>query len=294
MRPPGSEWLFLKLYGPRSGEDELLAGSIRRLGAELREARIADRWFFLRYADPDPHLRLRFSGAPERLTTLMLPRLCAWGSGLIADGLCQKFVFDTYEREVERYGGPEATQASETLFTADSQFVADLLACAPLPERTLLAVVTIDDLLGLLGLDGGGRLAWLKLAVTSRNEVTEEYRARRRSLLSALCDPRRLGVAIHDLLLQRTTAIAPLVDRLAKIDAAGSLSQPLSKLYESYVHMHCNRLGLNRTMEGRALGLLLRARETIAHLPAAVSAAGAASTAAPRSQGSDSADEIGN
>jgi Lantibiotic biosynthesis dehydratase C-term len=52
---------------------------------------------------------------------------------------------------------------------------------------------------------------------------------------------------------------------LVKIDAADTLMQPLSKLYNSYVHMHCNRLWVDQTGEARALGLLLRAREAIAH-----------------------------
>ena len=132
LRPPGSDWLFLKLYGPHSGENELLAGPIRRVCEEIHQARLADGWFFLRYSDPDAHLRLRFFGAPRPLTTKLLPLLCDWAAGLIADGRCHKFAFDTYEREVERYGGPEAAEASEALFVADSQFIVELLACVPL------------------------------------------------------------------------------------------------------------------------------------------------------------------
>ncbi|HWW00654.1 MAG TPA: lantibiotic dehydratase [Candidatus Acidoferrum sp.] len=279
LRPPGSDWLFLKLYGPRSGENDLLAGQIRRLCQEIHQARLADGWFFLRYADPDAHLRLRFFGAPEQLTGILLPRLCAWASGLIADGRCQKFGFDTYDREVERYGGPEAAGASEALFTADTLLVVELLACAPLLERTLLAVVTIDRLLGALGLDNGKRLAWLKKMVASRKEVADEYRARRSSLVTALCDPSKLGSPIVDALSQLTSTLAPIVETLAKLESAHALTQPLSTLYDSYVHMHCNRLGVDPALERRVLGLLLRARETIAHLPAIVSPDEAASFA---------------
>ena len=67
IRPPGSDWLYAKLYGPRNGQDELLAGTIRRFCEIALGSGLAERWFFVRYADPQPHLRLRFAGEPDQL-----------------------------------------------------------------------------------------------------------------------------------------------------------------------------------------------------------------------------------
>jgi thiopeptide-type bacteriocin biosynthesis protein len=265
LRPPGSDWLYLKIYGPRSGEDDVLAGPVRSLCGEIDEMPSADDWFFVRYADPDPHLRLRFRAAPERLTQVLFPRLCAWASRLVAAGKCRKFAFDTYDREVERYGGPDGVAAAEALFTADSRAIVDLLASAPRADRLLLAIVGIDDLLAALGLDEPGRLAWLKRTVTWRKEVSDEYRARREQLFTALGDPVNLNASIVSVLASRRSALKPIVARLAKLELNRTLTQPLCKLYESYVHMHCNRLSADQTAERRALGLLLRARDAIAH-----------------------------
>lgn len=44
---------------------------------------------------------------------------------LMARGVCQRFAFDTYEREIERFGGPAGTAAAETMFAADSAAVVD-------------------------------------------------------------------------------------------------------------------------------------------------------------------------
>jgi len=266
LRPPGSDWLYLKLYGPRSGEDEMIAGAVRGLCRDI-QGRVGEEWFFLRYADPDPHLRLRFRVAPMQLTQLF-PRLCAWASKLVADGTCQKFSFDTYEREVERYGGPEATDTAEALFGADSRAVADLLACPAQADRMTLAVIT-NDLLRSLGLDDSARLAWLKQTVTSRKEVSDEYRTRRDRLLSALRDPARFSTEVEDILARRRAELQRIEARLATLQQEGALTQPLAKLYESYVHMHCNRLWGEQTAERRALGLVLRASEAIAHHPEA-------------------------
>ena len=279
LRPPGSDWLYLKIYGPRGGEDELLAGPLRSLCREIDETRVADEWFFVRYADPDAHLRLRFRGAPERLSETLFPRLCTWASRLVADGRCQKFVFDTYDREVERYGGADGTAAAEALFSADSRAVVDLLACASRVDRALLTVLTIDDLLGALGLDDAARLAWLKQAATSRKEVGQEYRVRRKHLIDALLDPAPLDASIADVLASRRSSIRQVARRLAEIEAAQALMQPLSKLYRSYVHMHCNRLWADQTGEARLLGLLLRAREENAHASPVLSDRQAASMA---------------
>ena len=43
---------------------------------------------------------------PDRLIGKLVPELCAWADGLTSQGLCTRLCLDTYERELERYGGP--------------------------------------------------------------------------------------------------------------------------------------------------------------------------------------------
>jgi thiopeptide-type bacteriocin biosynthesis protein len=268
VRPPGSDWLYMKLYVPRASQDDVITGPFRELCSEISEQQVAHDWIFLRYADPQPHLRLRFHGAPERLSAELFPRLCTWASRLISLGLCQKFAFDTYEREVERYGGPDAIVVAETLFAADSRSVVELLHYVPSSDRMLLTVVSIDDLVASLGVNETARLAWLRQMMPSRKEVhglSDEYRGRRESLVAALGGSMHLDAPVHRVLAERRSTIMQLSRVLTNIEAAGALTQPLSKLYGSYIHMHCNRLWLDQTAERRALGLLLLARLAIAH-----------------------------
>ena len=267
LRPPGSDWLYLKLYGPRSGEDEFIAAELRTLCREIDDAGVADEWFFVRYADPDPHLRLRFRASPTRLTEELYPRLCAWAAKLLSGGKRQKFVFDTYEREVERYGGAEATVLAEQFFAADSRAVADLFACSTKMDRLTLMVVSIDDLLDSLALDDVARLEWLKGKVVSRNDVSKEFRLKRDQLIAELRDPARVNSPVGQVLARRRSKLNEVATRLAELERNGALTQPIVRLYESYVHMHCNRLYADPSAEQRALGLLLRARDSIVHLP---------------------------
>ena len=58
-RPPGSDWLYFILAGPRACEDELIAGPLQEFASTLVADGHADGWFFVRYTDPDRQVRLR-------------------------------------------------------------------------------------------------------------------------------------------------------------------------------------------------------------------------------------------
>jgi class I lanthipeptide synthase len=140
-------------------------------------------------------------------------------------------------------------------------------------DRTMLAVLTVDDLLAALGLDEAERLAWYGAGVTTRQEVGEEYRQRKVLLRQLLGDPRGLlaqpgGTEVARILAARRRALAPTAQRLAELAQRGALSQAPAMLYRSYVHLHLNRLvGIDGTAEPRVLGLLLRTREGLARAP---------------------------
>ena len=277
LRPPGSDWLYLKLYGPREDEDELLAGPVRELAEEAVRDGVAAGWFFVRYGDPEPHLRVRFRGVPGRLTGELLPKLCRWAGGLVAAGGLERFAVDTYEREVERFGGADGVAAAEELFVADSRCVAALLGTVRHPlelDRVGLAVLTVDDLLDALGFDPRQRLAWYGRRVADRRASGAEHRRRKATLRPLLGDPRRLaggpgGTAALDQLAGRRAALVPVAERLAGLAAAGRLQgRDREGLAASFVHLHCNRLlGPDPAAERLVLGLALRARESLDRAP---------------------------
>src|SRR5207248_9086836 len=81
------------------------------------------REFFRRYADPDPHLPLRFHGEPGTLRGDLLPALHDWATARCDEGLASRLALDGYQPELERYGGPAAMEAAERVFAADSAAV---------------------------------------------------------------------------------------------------------------------------------------------------------------------------
>src|SRR5439155_20641658 len=64
---PGSAWLYAKLHGRAATADALLRDGPGPLVRSLRARGVIEGWFFIRFADPNPHLRLRLRGDPARL-----------------------------------------------------------------------------------------------------------------------------------------------------------------------------------------------------------------------------------
>ncbi|WP_460701876.1 lantibiotic dehydratase [Myceligenerans halotolerans] len=139
---PGGEWLSLAIPAPHQHHEAIL----ERL-AEVAEttAEFHDRWFWLRYDNEayGPHLRVRFHGKPELLCGQVLPTMSAWCAGLVASRLARGLVIEPYEPEVVRYGGPEAIEAAERVFEADSEMVlATIAATADHEQRLVTAALT--------------------------------------------------------------------------------------------------------------------------------------------------------
>ena len=259
--PPGSEWLYAKLYTGTANADYLLRKVISPLVSKLLSSGGADRWFFIRYSDPEFYLRLRFHGIPKRLHSDLLPAIEAAVAPLLGDGRIWRMQFDTYEREIERYGGPEGMLLAEQIFHADSEAVLKIIerldAGDPgLDERWRLTLRGIDMLLQDLGFDPTTKLAVLRKVRTKfakefnadanlRGQIGDRFRKERKDL-ETLLDPRndvesQLEPGL-EILQRRSAALRPIMAELKACDVAAKLSIPLEDLAPSYIHMHANRL----------------------------------------------------
>jgi thiopeptide-type bacteriocin biosynthesis protein len=275
LRPPGSDWIFAKFYCIRSLEDELIVGSLRVFADRAHAAGLVSKWFFLRYGDPDRHVRIRFNGAPERLLTELVPPLCTLASELVARGLCTRFALDTYEREIDRFGGDDALAAVERWFAEDSYVVADCLELLSARASSLpwlpFAVLTVDALLDGLGVDVVARAAWCRQQVRLRHIAGTEYRQWKSILRPMLAagDGRERHALVPglDRIRARVRAAASaLRQELADVESRCGLTRAVDELIPSFVHLHLNRLsGEDRRAEERILGLLWRIREGLHH-----------------------------
>ncbi|WP_276203307.1 lantibiotic dehydratase [Actinomadura flavalba] len=135
---------FAKLYSDPQLFDLILT---EHLPVLLEAWTASPTWWFVRYRDPSPHLRLRLHLADQDHQGLAYTRIGAWAEQLRARGLLSRLVFDTHVAETTRYGDGAAQRAAEALFAADSNAV-----------HAQLTTQRADRALAPLALTAAGRL----------------------------------------------------------------------------------------------------------------------------------------
>jgi thiopeptide-type bacteriocin biosynthesis protein len=154
-----SSWLSVYLffngwiYAPEC--DRVVVDVVEPFVRRVQAEGWVDRYFFIRYSEFGPHVRLRFQGRPEVLEQQVWPALVehlrAGNPDLVVDAKPETpsyaphaeddplrvthVVRVEYEPETERYGGPHALLVSERVFEVSSD-AAFALTAKMTPERS--------------------------------------------------------------------------------------------------------------------------------------------------------------
>jgi thiopeptide-type bacteriocin biosynthesis protein len=256
-RAPGSDWLYIKLYGDAHDEGRLIDSRIAPLLQRLSEVGALELWYFLRYADPRPHLRIRMKIANEsrsHVITSVLDLL----AGLAQDGTVDASGIATYDREVERYGGPEGMAACEAIFAADSAHVLQYVLSAQmsdLDERVAFAARSIAEM--ALECADAAQTFNCRSFTSERRRLSEVDRQSAREIKRLILDARIIGPELRSALRD-----------LAARETSGRLSLPLESIFDSLVHMHANRCALSEDLERRMRALARQVLQSVAQLGA--------------------------
>lgn len=164
---PGSEWLYLKIYCGEKESDNILIDQIKPLISIFTGKKLIQQWFFVRYYDPEPHIRIRFKLSKDiaasylNVTTSIQNAL----SKQVAEGRISRILFDTYERELERYG-PNNIENCEKMFELESTTLLNFL---PIVKqygehiRWKFAMASINNLFSAFGFGSREKLNFLKI-----------------------------------------------------------------------------------------------------------------------------------
>jgi thiopeptide-type bacteriocin biosynthesis protein len=253
---PGSEWLYAQIHTGTATADRILVDIIAPLMDD--SSLVGDgHWFFLRYDEPDHHIRLRVQGEPGRLVGRVLPRLMGALAPSLDDRSVRSVKLDTYDREIERYGGPVGIGLSEAVFKADSEAVLAILrdfrGDAAADARWKLTLRGMHDLLDDLHLGLHERLA---LTTELRDRFAEEHRADTRLERQLGATFRKERLELESLMKNgserfsagcrafatRSQRLGEVMARLRSASSAGELTCSLSEIAASYLHMHANRM----------------------------------------------------
>lgn len=264
---PGSEWIYLKIYVGYKTTDRLLTLEIASIIKKLQKKGIIEKWFFLRFSDPDTHIRLRIllkdrNQINEVFNVITPPLERAHHKKQI-----WKVQTDTYNRELERYGN-HLIEDAESIFETDSECVLSILKIlTALPDenyRWMIALRLIDQFLTDFGFALDEKLQFtlhcnsafkqefgfnefnskqLNLKYRQHKKVIEETmnKYEENQILSLLNKPIRI----------RTKKNKELVEHLRKETSNKRSVISLESLLSSYIHMSLIRLfrSNNRTHE---------------------------------------------
>ncbi|RRA97745.1 lantibiotic dehydratase [Larkinella rosea] len=252
----GSEWLYYKIYTGIKTADAILTNVLYPLADRFEKQGWTDKFFFIRYGDPQLHIRFRvhltnpvFLGTViQELHDALLP--------FLAKNIITAIVNDTYNRELERYGR-HSIDAVENYFHLDSQTILQFLSMIEGSEgeecRWRFGMKLIDTLLNEFGFD-------LKQKLDFTEEKTAQFGKEfgYNSVLKKQLDSRykEIETAIgelwdetnddhrffYDLNRQRRETLQPFIQTIAQLANQGKLEVPLFSLLSSLIHMTTNRL----------------------------------------------------
>ncbi|WP_313269969.1 lantibiotic dehydratase [Sphingobacterium sp.] len=163
---PGSEWLYLKIYCGEKEGDNILIDQVKAFISTFTKEKLIQKWFFVRYYDPEPHIRIRFKLNKDiaksylKITTSVQNVL----GKLVMEGRISRIIFDTYERELERYG-PNNIENCERIFELESNILLNFL---PIVKqygehiRWKFAMASTNNLLSAFGFESQEKLNFLK------------------------------------------------------------------------------------------------------------------------------------
>jgi len=246
----GSEWLSYKIYMGTQTADDFIKHKLPKVIEGLKREGSISSWFFVRYADPELHLRLRFKLiAPQKITEVV-SRIYDSTKSLVDNRSIHNIQIDTYKRELDRYGYNTIEQ-SENLFCTSSNMIMHILKMIDKDEnmRWLWGMKTIDIVLNQFELslkqkenllfelkDDFGKEFGINKPI--RKQLSMKFRNHRKHISEIIKAP--LSIEIHEFFTDYKKQYSKIYNAIKSSD--GYTQKKSEYLLYSYIHMHCNRL----------------------------------------------------
>lgn len=231
---PGSRWLYYKIYCNAAFSDELLRDYLFPLLHHFLLENKISKGFFIRFTDPDYHIRFRVYASRSDLVSDLMQIIYDTLNPLTDSDLVWKVCLATYEPEIYRYK-EENMDLIERAFSYDSILIFQLLHENYFTEdsgfRMLLAVKNLHYWLILFGLTHKEKLEFCE---NSQYLFEKEFSAKeKRNIYS---EYRNLFPLLKQVMADQSTD--PIFsDRNIKIKVLGIEKEYLTDL----IHMSVNR-----------------------------------------------------
>ncbi|WP_422089454.1 thiopeptide-type bacteriocin biosynthesis protein [Tenacibaculum ovolyticum] len=268
----GDEWIYYKVYSGAKTSDKILLDIIEPVSDYLLSEKIIDKWFFIRYSDPKPHLRIRFHLVSTNKIGEVVNTLFKELNKYYHNDIIWKIQLDSYQREIERYGNNTIIY-SEDLFFHDSKMILKFLKTTNDDEvRWLFSLKAIDNHLDSFGYSLLEKISFLERLKTGyRSEfgkskllnkgINDRYRLNQKKIKDILEEKNKdYSLAISEILNQKNELTNQIIEKIKDLLNKNTLQVDYDKLNMSYIHMLMNRLfkSKNRVYEMVCYDFLFR------------------------------------
>lgn len=255
----GDEWLYYKFYTGAKTADKILSNIIKPITEQLLSNSIIDKWFFIRYADPKQHIRVRFHYTKPQYVFNIIQVVNTFSKPYIVQNLLWKVQLDTYQREIERYG-VNTMELSESLFYHDSNMIVSMLNFIDGDRgekiRWLFSIRAIDTLLSDFNLSIPDKHDLLKNLADNLGkefglnsflikQLSNKYRKERKlinDILNREKDNESNIKPLFHLLDIKSSTSKVMISKILIINKNKNLQVTLDHLLRSYIHMMMNRI----------------------------------------------------
>ncbi|WP_448700891.1 lantibiotic dehydratase [Mucilaginibacter sp. AW1-3] len=248
----GSKWIYFKIYCAAARANQLLVKKILPVLQAVKTDGKIESWFFIRYVDTGPHIRLRINVKEEFLGDILV----ALKARLAVDvryQLIQEYKADIYRRELERYGADIMADV-EKVFEYSSDLVITYLNRTMAPAFSFtyhsLAMVTVAEIVGLFFPEVTAQLSFTQHVAHSfslehndlkvlKFSLDKKYRSLKDEITQLLNNQeayyKKLKLTALNLKLKESIG--------AIIDMSGNFTpERKAQLAADIIHMHLNRL----------------------------------------------------
>ena len=251
----GSEWVFLKIYCGHNIGESILENIYNLIIKPYVKNKHISNWFFIKYNDPDFHIRLRIKTSRKEHISEILNKINLYTDKLLKNGAITNIIADTYDREIERYGG-NTIELSEKLFDLDSFYCLKIISKArDLQEerlRWLYAISLIDMFLTEFKLNLNDKFLFSERLKNSygaefgfnkrmKKKLDKKYRLYEKEIFDILNNSFSFE-EIHILINEYKLDFVEITSQIISLNEKNKLEVDFYNLITSYIHMSINRL----------------------------------------------------
>jgi thiopeptide-type bacteriocin biosynthesis protein len=249
---PGTDWLYFKIYCHAARSNEIIADKLLPLTQKMQVNNNISSWFFIRYQDPEYHIRFRVKHSKKKSDN-SFAEVTGLLNQLVKKKWIQNYQISIYERELERYSAA-LIEEFENVFYDSSKLVAAYYHLALINEIDIdnidFAFITVRDIINTFNLDRETRISFLtavyegfcaefKVDAKSKHQFDTKFRSFRKKMDDALTEkvavPGKTTLGKYNTeLLQSLTVLQTRIKKRPmhlKLKWLGDL-----------IHMHLNRL----------------------------------------------------